>query len=329
MGLNEKKGLALYLLNVLTEYSDENHPLTQNKIIEYIENDYGTSYERKTISSGVKFLEDLDYDIIKVKEGIYLGERIIEPSQLSFIIDGLLSSRSINGKDTATLSKQLCKCVSKYQRKDYTYIIRSNEVNKSNTGIFYTIEQIHDAIKNNKQICFKYGIYDINKNLVPRKDGKIYQVSPFYLVNSLSRYYLLCKYKGDQVSVFRVDYIIDVEVSSLPREKMNDDDFTISKYLNEHIYLFGGNSVKAKIELENEDAINYIVDWFGSNVEISKEKDKYIAEVESNESSLFYWCLQYGRLIKVISPKSLVNKIVEENKRIIEKYSQVRLAITH
>ena len=324
MGITEKKGLALYLIKVLTEYSDEDHPLTQNQIIFYIEKDFNATYSRKTISNGIKFLEDLDYDIVKVKSGIFLGERIIEPSQLSFILDGLLSSRSISGNDTLKLSKQLFKCLSKYKRKDYSYIINSNDVNKSDLGIFFNIDQILDAIKNNKMISFNYGIYDLNKKLVPRNNSKIYLASPYYLVNNLSRYYLLCKLNADdKVRIFRVDYLMNIEVLDQKRESMKNvfgDSFQISKYLNEHIYLFDGKAIEAKVELDGELAVNYVVDWFGKNVEISEVDGKYYAKITSNENALFYWCLQYGRHIKVISPKSLVNRIIEENKKNLEKY---------
>ena len=317
----EKKKLPLYLLNVLTEYSDENHPLTQKQILFYIENDYHVSYDRKTIGSTISLLEELDYDIVKTKEGVYLGERIIEPSQLSFIIDGLLSSRSISGKDTLKLSKQLFKNFSKYKRKDYSYVIKSNEVSKSNSGIFYTIDLILDAIKDNKMISFNYGIYDVNKNLVPRNDSKVYIVSPYYLINNLSRYYLLCRHGDKDISIFRVDYMMNVETRKEKRVKdVISDSFSISDYLNEHIYPFGGDAIEANIELDGELAVNYVVDWFGANVDITKKDNKYYAKVVSNESSLFYWCLQYGRLIKVLSPKSLVDRIVEENKKSIEKY---------
>lgn len=326
MALNEKKGLPLYLLRVLTEYSDEEHPLTQNQIIHYINNDYHVLYERKTISSSIKFLEDLNYDIVKVKEGIYLGERVIEPSQLSFIIDGLFSSRSISPKETLSLSNQLFKCVSRYKRKDYSYIVKSKDITKSNSSLFYNIDLILEAINKNKKISFCYGNYDLNKKLVPRYDGQRYVVSPYYLVNSLSRYYLLSKngkYEGNQISVYRVDYIMDISIEEEKRENKKDifgEDFSIDKYLNEHVYLFGGNVINAKIEVENESAIGYLADWFGNNVNIYKENDKYFAEIRSNEYSLFYWCLQYGRFIKVISPKSLVKKIVEESTSIINKY---------
>ena len=222
---------------------------------------------------------------------------------------------------------QLVKCVSRYKRKDYSYIHKSKDVTKSNSDLFYSIELISDAINKNKKISFCYGVYDENKKLVPRYNGLRYIVSPYYLVNSLSRYYLLSsndKHEESQISVYRVDYIMDIKIEEEKRSNKKGifgENFSIDTYLNDHIYLFGGDVINAKIEIENESAIAYIVDWFGNNAKIYKENNKYYSDIRSNEDSLFYWCLQYGRLIKVFSPKTLVKKIIDENKKILAKYS--------
>ena len=323
----EKRGLVYYLLKVLVEYSDEEHLLTQKEIIKHIENIFHVTYDRKTIASGLKFLEDNGVDIYKGDTGICLGERLIELNEFSFIVDALFSSRSISPIETKKLYEQLSKCFSKYQRKEYEYVYKVNDVTKSNNDVFHNIYMISEAISKKKKISFLYGGYDDTKKLVPRNNGDRYVVSPYYLVNSLSRYYLLSsndKYEEKRISTYRVDFLLDIAIEDERSENKKEifgENFSIDTYLNEHIYLFGGEVVNAKIQLENETAINYIVDWFGNNASIYKEKDKYFADIRSNEDSLFYWCLQYGRLIKVITPKSLVNKIVDENKKILEKYS--------
>lgn len=47
----EPKKLALILIwQILKEYSDYDHPLTQDDIAQHLENDYGIVIERKAIS---------------------------------------------------------------------------------------------------------------------------------------------------------------------------------------------------------------------------------------------------------------------------------------
>ena len=46
----EPKKLALIrILDILKFYSDVNHPLTQEEIIDYLESDYGIVIERKAV----------------------------------------------------------------------------------------------------------------------------------------------------------------------------------------------------------------------------------------------------------------------------------------
>lgn len=66
MAKSEKQKLKLlYLLKMLEEYSDEEHPLTTAEIIQRLEKQ-GISCERKTVYSDVACLVDFGYDIIQV-----------------------------------------------------------------------------------------------------------------------------------------------------------------------------------------------------------------------------------------------------------------------
>ena len=334
--LPTKKGIPIYLLKVLTKYTDEEHPLTQKELSEKIEADYGIYFERKTIGSTLTFLEEMGYDIVKKenkgeKKGFYLGARDVDTYEFAFISDAIYSSRSISNKLTSELIKKLSSSLSKYQNRNYNIYKIDNSIKTKNEDLFLNIELIQDAIKDEKQITFNYCIYNDKKELVPRFNGFRYQVSPYFLVNNYGRYYLICKFhnnsyesKNDQLHIFRVDFIKDVEIieERLQGIKTFFFFFSINEYLTEHIYLFGGEKIEATLLLENEKIIHDVVDWFGKSAEIYKDKkdNKYYANLKCNENALFYWCLQYGANIKVIEPKSLVDRIIEENKKSLEKY---------
>ena len=69
---NQKKKLFL-ILKLFEEQSDENNPLSIEKIISYLEN-HGIQAERKRKYSDIKILEELDFDIIfERKKGYYLA----------------------------------------------------------------------------------------------------------------------------------------------------------------------------------------------------------------------------------------------------------------
>lgn len=97
--IENKKASILLILNVLKEYSDEDHCLTQQDIIDKVYELYGIELERKSVAFSISLLQDLGYDINKFpRRGYALLSRTFDNSEIDFIIDSLFSNKSINGK---------------------------------------------------------------------------------------------------------------------------------------------------------------------------------------------------------------------------------------
>lgn len=66
----------LYLIKMLRENTDENHPMSTPDIIKYLENQ-GIHAERKSIYNDMECLADFGYDVVQVQSrlggGYYLG----------------------------------------------------------------------------------------------------------------------------------------------------------------------------------------------------------------------------------------------------------------
>ena len=329
--IENKKASILLILRVLEEYSDEEHFLTQQDIIDKVDELYGIELERKSVAFSISLLQELDYDINKNPRGGYaLYSRDFDSSEVRFITDALFSSKSINGKQAAELSKKLNSCLSRYQRKDYGYIYKSNEINRSeNNEVFYTLNLIEEAKRRGKRISFQYLAYDENGKPVPRMDGYRYIVSPYYSVNSNGRYFLICNYreKYRAITWFRIDYMINPKIEEewpiKPIEPLEGvKDFDVVKHLNDNVYLLDGDVVDATIEIDDPNSIQYVVDWFGKNAKVYKKGDKLYADIKCNESALFYWYMQYSETLTIVSPQSLIDRVKKEAKRIIEKYER-------
>lgn len=328
--LANKKSSILLVLNVLKEYSDENHYLTQSEIVDKIKTIYGIELERKSVGSSLQLLQELDYDICKgSKGGFALLSRTFDETEATFLIDAIFSSKSIDGKMAKRISEAISSCFSKYQRKDYSYIHKSLEVNRTdNKDTLYNISIIHEAIKKGNRVGFQYLSYDNNGNKILRNDGYQYIVSPYYLINNYGRYYLLCNYreKYRPLQIFRIDYMVNIEIKDdwnikkLNSLKNIPENFSISKYVNDHIYLLDGEVINATFELDDENAIQIVKDWFGNNCKIKYENNKIYAYIKCNENALYFWTLQYLDSIKVISPDNFVLKVKEGLKRGLEKY---------
>lgn len=317
--IQNKKGSILLVLKILEEYTDDNHYLTQPQIATKISQLYGIDLERKAIGSSLQLLEELDYDIVKgPKGGFALLSRTFDPSEASFLIDAIFSSKSINGKEAKRMAEEVSSCFSKYQRKDYSYIYKSNEINRSkNKTTLYNVSIINEAISKGKRVGFQYLTYDKNGNEIYRNDGYEYIVSPYYLINNYGRYYLLCNYreKYRPLQLFRIDKMANIvikddwTIKQLKDLKDGPKDFSIAKYLNEHVYLFNEEVIDAKIILDGEWAIEIVKDWFGDNAKIHFKDEKIIATIKGDEKALYYWIMQYSDCVTVLSPLSLVEKI--------------------
>ena len=312
---SNKKLSILYTLEILKDYSDENHLLSQTEIAKKIYNIYGMECERKSIGANIDSLIDFGYDVIKTNSGCYLAGRDFESSEIRFLIDAVFSSKSINSKHSIDLANKLSKNLSIYQRKQYKYIYKSDELNRTdNKELFYNIDVINEAIDKNKQIQFEYKRFNLKE---PEKKKKPYVVNPYFLINNQGKYFLVCNYDYfDEIANYKLDRIHNIKILDSPIKpitKVNgyENGLDIAKYANENIYMFGTRSIRATIKIHREYSIAYVEEWFGKNVRFYEKDGTVFADVVANESSLIYWCLQYGEVVELVEPVSCRNKIKE------------------
>ena len=62
-GTGTKKMLNMLILDILKEYSDAEHRLLQQDIIDLLETNYGISCERRAVKSNIVSLQDMGYTI--------------------------------------------------------------------------------------------------------------------------------------------------------------------------------------------------------------------------------------------------------------------------
>lgn len=326
--LNNKKLSIIYILKILGEESDENHPLTQNEIVKKLYNIYGMECERKSVAANIENLIEAGYDIIKCDGGgCYLGEREFELSEISFLIDAVFSSRTIDSKKSKDLAKKISAFSSKFQRKKYNYIYKSDEISRTTSKqLFYTIDVLNEAIEHKKQVEFLYDRPYLSKEKQEEQINRKYIINPYFLVNNQGRYYLVCNNDHfDDISNYKLDQIKDIKIlesNAKPITKINgfENGFDISKYANENIYMFSADSVNAVVKLSNEYAVGTIYDWFGQNARIYTKDHEIFADIKANEQALVYWCLQYGELVELVSPKGTREKIKQEIEKLNKKY---------
>lgn len=324
-----KKEVIILIYRILVEYTDEDHYLTQQQIIDKLANIYNVNIERKTVAYSIKLLQDLDYDIVKGEAGGYaLYQRPLENNEIKFINDALFSSRVITGKQAIEISNKLNAFLSKYQRKKYTYLYKSTDLNRTdNNNVFLNLELIEEAIEKGKKISFQYSTYDETCKPALRFNGFRFILSPYFLVNNFGKYYCLGHYKDNYhpLQNYRLEYMVDVKIeddSLIPIKTVKGlENFEITKYLNEHIYIFSSEVITAKFEILESFAGQYVTEYFGNNVKFYQENDKTYVKVKCSYDALFYWILQYSYCIKVIEPTKLITRLKEFFETESKKYN--------
>lgn len=326
---SNKKLYIIYILKVLREESDENHPLKQAEIISKIKAKFNVdNIDRKTISRTIDSLVDIGIDIVKLDGGgCYLADRELEPSEITFLIDAIFSSRALNQKQAKDLSKKLSQMLSVHQRDRFKYVHKSDEVVRTdNKQLFLNIDLITEAIDKGKQISFNYTRQYFDESKKAEQVDKEYIINPYFMVNNQGKYYLVCNYDYfNDIANYKVEQIRNVKILDTdikPITKLNGCEKGIdkAKYINENIYMFSTNTITATIKIEDEYAVNYIYDWFGKDARVYSQNGDILANVRVNESAIIYWCLQYGENVELVSPIETRNKIKEIVNKMNKKY---------
>ncbi len=97
---------AICLLEILREYSDEEHPLAMRDIIQKMNVIYDLKPDRRTIYSAVALLIELGYDISTYDDngvGYYLYNRDFEQSEILLLSNAVHSFPFISVKQSEEL----------------------------------------------------------------------------------------------------------------------------------------------------------------------------------------------------------------------------------
>lgn len=338
-----KKIILLNILEILKKYSDIDHRLTQTEIMNILKKEYMMDVDRKTVKRNLMNLLDTGWDIdytegtkmVKNKKtGKYEETSIctdwyitreFSDSELRLLIDSLLFSKHVPYKQCKNLIEKLKGLSNIYFDKKVKHICNLPDNQPQNKEVFYTIDTLDDAISQNKKVAFTYNSYGTDKKLHPKRE-KEYIINPYQMVATNGRYYLICNYdKYDNIVNYRIDRITNIRILDEPRKpvgELNEGEIDLPKHMAEHIYMYAGESIKAKFKAKNY-LIDQIIDWYGNDVVIYKEnEDECLVTVKVNKEAFFCWAMQYGPHIEVIEPSEIRERVVNNVKAILQKYEQ-------
>ena len=167
---NESQYGLLLLQQYLYEHTDDQHPASVADILAFWR-EHGIQAGRKSVYSAIEVLQSSGMDIVCVKSTqnqYFVGERLFELPELKLLVDAVESSRFITAKKSERLIGKLGKLTSEsHARQLDRHIYMEGTAKPENECIYYSVDEIHNAIQEKRQITFQYYEYTPLKEKIP------------------------------------------------------------------------------------------------------------------------------------------------------------------
>lgn len=323
---SNQKLKIMYLMKILMEYTDEEHDITLAEIVEKLKA-YGVTAERKSLYSDIENLRLYGLEIEGQQYDRTYHYRVInrkfELAELKLLVDSVQSARFITEKKSKELIEKIEAYASKYEAEKLNRQVNvSGRVKTQNKRVYYSVDAIHEAISNNRQVTFQYFSWSVDKKMELRHDGAFYSVSPWALCWDDEKYYLIgYDNKDEKIKHFRVDKMTNTSVvGELRLGKKAFAIINMAEYTNKHFGMFEGESQNVRLRCENSMA-NIMIDRFGTDAPIVKVDDEHFEMVvKVSVSKMFLGWVMSLPGVKIVSPESTVEKMRDEIKRLNEMY---------
>ena len=324
--MEPKKLALLRIWQILRKHSDYDHPLKQEDIIRYLDEEYGIQMERKAIGKNIADLRDAGIEICSCRNGSYIDSREFEDSELRLLIDGVLQSKYITAKHSKDLIDRLCGLSNKYFRSHVKNVYSVNDWSKTeNQAIFYNIEVIDEAIATGKMVQYDYNKYGVDAKL---HKSSFQRISPYQLILHNQRYYLMgySSYWGN-MAFHRLDHITNMRIYDKPATPITsvkgyENGMDFKQVASTMPYMYTDTPERIEF-IADEYIVDQIVDWFGKDIRMSKLPDddkKVKVELIASPNAMEHWALQYLNHVEVIKPEGLRKRIRKSIETAIKKY---------
>lgn len=308
----------LYLHQILLQKTDEEHKLSMDELLAALAR-HGIEAERKSIYSDIAALQDFGLDVVLQRGpggGYYVASREFELPELKLLVDAIQCSRFITEKKSNELIKKIESLASEpqahaLQRQVYV----SDRVKTINESIYYNIDTLHNAISEGVQITFQYFEWALDFSSPERiqkryrKDGALYQVSPWALTWDDENYYMIA-YDSASASIrhYRVDKMEHILLTGQKREgqRLFQNQFNLASYSRKVFGMFSGDEKTVRLQCENR-FIGVIRDRFGADLMVQKlDEERFAVNVTVAVSPQFFsWVFGLGGAVQIIAPSEV------------------------
>ena len=302
---SEQKRKILELCRIFEERTDDEHGMTAAELIGALD-ECGVSAERKSLYGDIDALRDFGMDIVSVREAqrteYRLVSRTFELAELKLLVDAVQASRFVTAKKSRALIAKLETLTSHAEAGQlHRQVVVAQRGKSVNEQIYYSVDTIYAAMASECMIRFLYCEWSASKQLVPRRSGAFYEVSPWLLTWENENYYLIAyDHAASILKYYRVDKMLSLSILEQPR--LGRDVFEaldIAGFAKKTFGMFAGDETVVTLRCDNSR--------FGTDVPmrpISGRELQVRASVAVSHQ-FFGWLSGFGSRIRIVSPESV------------------------
>lgn len=312
----DSQSRLLHILRYLYDCTDAEHTVSSKDIMCMLESKGISAPDRRTIDSDVDALISAGHDIQKIhRQGALARYQVVERDfdtvELKILIDAVAASQFINAERSKHIIDRLAALASISDREGLVCETESLISIKNAVGRnMYVADDIYRAIVAKRKIQYQMIDYSVpDMEPVPHRNGHVYTVSPYAMIWSNDRYYLVAhEDERNTILTPRVDHIQDIHVLDEPI-KPAPEDFDIGYYYSSTYKMYTGPEHEITLICDNS-LIGKMIDRFGKTFECIPVSDQaFMAVVRASIGPTFFgWLFQYAGKITLAGPQEVVDQ---------------------
>ena len=255
-----------------------------------------------------------------------LASRTFEVAELKLLVDAVQSSKFLSEKKSRALIKKLESLCSRHEAKALQrQVFVANRAKSMNESIYYTIDLLHTAISTDEQVRFQIAEWTPEKTVRYRRDGQLYERSPYALVWDDENYYLVAydhTASPPGIRHYRVDKMANLSVLEESRlGKATFDGFDMAQYAKQMFGMFGGAQQDVELRFAARLA-GVVLDRFGKEVTLLPDGGSFFrVHVQAVVSPQFMgWVAGFGTDAKLLGPPAVVREYTAFCREMLAQY---------
>lgn len=319
----ESQSRLLHILKYLYECTDAEHDVSSKKIMQMLESNGISTPDRRTIDTDIDALIAAGYDIQKAhRQGTPARYKVVgrdfDTVELKILIDAVAASQFINAERSKQIINRLASLASLSDREGLVCETKSLISIKNAVGRnMYVADNLYRAIVAKRKIEYQMIDYSVpDMEPVPHRNGHVYIVSPYAMIWSNDRYYLVAhEEERDAILTPRVDHIQDIKILDDPI-KPAPPDFDIGYYYSTTYKMYTGPEHQITLICDNT-LIGKMIDRFGKGFECIPVSDQaFKATVKASIGPTFFgWLFQYAGKMTLAGPPEVIDQYNKHRKK--------------